>query len=162
MVEVSSINGILVGIECAISPYGSPESHTINRYDIFPLAVYHAVVYRQTSFLVVGTVKLEASLLSAFLSVFNNIGVGIDYHVCNNNIAVTCRRLIVVEVAEVECGQYLLLLVQSNIDILLGLQRRIDESQKESHDDHENGAIYNNVCIGVGIQPLFLFFHILF
>ena len=71
-----------------------------------------------------------------------------------------------VQAADIKRIENLLLHVKGHVSVLHRLQSLIDECQQESHDDHENRTIYNNISVAVSIQfhlvpPLFKRFEML-
>ena len=89
----------------------------------------------------------------AFVADFAQINIlssqfGLFFH----HLAILGFGLSAVESADVERIENLLLLVEGHVCVLHRLQRLIDESQQEGHDDHEYRTIYNNVRVAVCVQ----------
>ena len=125
MVEEHREDGLLVVVDCNITPNRSPKSGATNGKDIFLFAV---------------EVSLKPGELAFFASHFFDI------------LSVEFLSSSIVEVAEVERCENLLLGVEFYIGILAGLEHRADYSEEQRHDDDHDRGIEDRVDIGVGIQ----------
>ena len=116
MREVSTVNSILIFVQRDVSPDSAPKTGTVNRNDIFSLAVHFAHKYVQTLlffcfFLVVG---------SKFARIFGQRTVYVHQHIPFHIFLIFSIRIF--HILNVQCSEDLFLSVQLHILVLCRFQ----------------------------------------
>ena len=141
MIEISSVHGRLVTVYGYISPYRSPQSHTVYGNDIFRIAIHVANKKSETPGLIVGTVQHESGLLSTSTAFIGRMPFPVYYLVGKYYAGIFRRHVIIAYVVDVKSREYLPFLVKSHIDILYRLQCLKDKSQQKSHHDNHHSTV---------------------
>ena len=119
MVEIYPVDGVVVSIHSDEAIDTSPKAHTLHGVYGLLLSVNLALV--------------------VFLSFFLTLA----FH----HLFIFGGSSLVVEVAEVECVQYLLLCIKRHVGILRRLQHLRDEGEKERHDHHDDNGVDDSIAI---------------
>ena len=123
VVEVNTINGVLVLVECQITADTAPETFTAERQNVLDSTV-------------------EVSDIDFFLAVFERVLHEDVIDLCGISLA---------EV-HLECTEDLFLLVEQDVSVLTRLERLVSERQQDRYDNHHNRHIDEGVHIRIRIQ----------
>ena len=112
MREVNTVNGILVTVQCNISPDSTPKTGTVNREYIFSFSIYFCNEYVQAlvffSFFFVAGSKCSGVLGQSTVYVHQHISFYI----------LIIFSLGIFHILDVQCSEYLLLRIQFHVFIL--------------------------------------------
>ena len=150
MVEVGPEDRPPVAVDGDEAVDGSPEAVAVDGDDILLLAVHPAAVQCEPPGLGILAVEPEAGIHAALPSCLDDLAVGIDDIVGDDDFLPEFHRLRIGHVTVlVEREENLLLLVELHVGILHRLQRLEHEGQQESYHQHEDGGIDD--CIGIAV-----------
>ena len=80
MIEVGSIDGLLVSVYGDVAVDAAPKAHTVYGDDVLCLAVHVAYVKRELTLLHRGAVAEESSLCAALCALFDSGTITVDDH----------------------------------------------------------------------------------
>ena len=123
VVEVNTINGVLVLVECQITADTAPETFTAERQNVLDSTV-------------------EVSDIDFGFAVFERV---------LHEGVIDLGRVSLAEV-HLECTEDLFLLVEQDVSVLTRLERLVSERQQDRYDNHHNRHIDEGVHIRIRIQ----------
>ena len=146
MGEVNTVNGILVAIQCNISPDSTPKTGAVNGKYIFLLTVNLCHEYMQTV-IFFGFFLVSGSKCTGILS---QLTVNVHQHIALYIFIIFSFGILYV--LDVECSKNLLLRVKFHVLVLRLAQGRTYECQQECNDNNHYRSINDSITITIGIH----------